>query len=455
MASQDSKQRSRIIREFLVTTFLLGAALLSAFLSTFFNSSDNYQLGVITSVLALLLGFAGGVYIVPKISRRMNFQLFNWRFSYSATTETAFFLVLTIIVGFAAVNTGNNLLYLVFSVLIAVLIASAIITEVSLRDIDVSLRFPENIFANEETNLDLSLINRKRFIPSFSLTVGVLTDEEEHPRDGQVTNRVRRMFFGAQPDKGLGKLAHYDILPGGGRLSQKIIYTFPQRGSYHIKGFMVNTKFPFGFLRKTHEKDATGEVVVYPQPQPLGAFSAILPSLSGWLESQQRGNGTDLYTLRQYYPQDNLRHIDWKATAKSRQLMVREFTTEDERRFTIIVDDHYDAELAEFTEKFERAIVLAASLADYFSKLRCEIRLLTPHQQTAFGAGPEHLYRMFRILALHQPQVGPLEEEEKQYKPINELVNNGENDFKVVITSSPSRVPGHSASIRVITLDRL
>jgi uncharacterized protein (DUF58 family) len=454
MESLDRRNVRRILREFLVTTFLLGSALGLAILSTIFVQADDFRLTVISAVLALILASAGGIYIVPKLSKRINLRLFSWKFSYSATAETAFFLVLTIIVGFSAINTGNNLLYLVFSVLVAVLIASALITEGTLRDIDVSLRFPENIFATQETTLELSLINRKRFWPSYSLTVGVMTDVEVD--DKKLTERVRQLLLGPQLEKGLGKLAHYSILPGGTKLSQRISYTFPRRGSYHINGFLVSTKFPFGFLRKTHEKEASGEVIVYPQPQPIGNFSTVIAALTGWLESITRGNSSDLYMLRQYVPNDNMRHIDWKATAKSRQLMVREYTSEDERRFTIVMDDFYDSTLPNFDQKFERAVTLAASLAEYFTKQGCEMRLLTPEHQTEFETGHEHFYKVLRLLALIQPHRCNEEHEiANGFKSINELVSMDERDFKILITAAPQRVSIQHADLRVVSLSKL
>jgi uncharacterized protein (DUF58 family) len=458
MASSELKQNTRrAVREFLMTTALLGSSFFLAMLSTFlYQSTNEYQLAIIAAVLSLLLAGGGGIYIVPKLAKRVNLRLFSLRFPYSATPETAFFVVLTVIVGFSAFNTGNNLLYLIFSVLLAVLLSSGVISEASLRNLDVSLRFPEHIFATKETLLDLTLINRKRFIPSFSLTVGVITEDEEISADRRLSDRMRRMLLGPQLEKGLGKLAHYAILPGNSRMSQRIAYTFQMRGSYHIVGFLVSTKFPFGFLRKTHEKEAAGEVVVYPKPQSIGGFTAVVPVLAGWLESPMRGSGSDLYLIRQYSSNDNMRHIDWKATAKSRQLMVKEYTREDERRVTIVLDDYYDTTMPDYDKRFERAVELAASLVDHFTNQGSELRLLTPGQQTEFGTGQEHLYKMLRILALIEPRRGAKEQEiDKDRKPMNELLHSGEKDFKIVISSAPLNIRPQATNIRVIGLNRL
>ena len=66
----------------------------------------------------------------------------------------------------------------------------------------------------------------------------------------------------------------------------------------------------------------------------------LLPMYAGRMPSLRRGAGHDLFSMRDYQPQDDLRHIDWKATARSRRLTVREFTSEDERRITIVLDTH-------------------------------------------------------------------------------------------------------------------
>ncbi|MBI4854317.1 MAG: DUF58 domain-containing protein [Acidobacteria bacterium] len=452
MTSEKIKEFRRIAREFLITAFLLGSALALAILSSALLRTGDYQIVVATTILSLILAFVGGIYSVPKLSRRISLRFFSSiKLSYSATPEMAFFFILTVIVGFSAINTGNNLLYLVFSVLIAVLIVSGVISESSLRNIDVSLRFPEHIFATEETLLELSLINRKRILPSFSLTVGVVTKDE---KEKKWSVRIRELFTGPQIEKGFNKLAHYAILPGGAKVSQRLAYTFKKRGSYQITGFMVSTKFPFGFLRKTYEREAIGEVVVYPLPQAIGDFSTSVPVLAGWLESSKRGNSSDLYRLRQYVPNDNMRHIHWKATAKSRRLMVKEFTDEDERRFTLILDDYYNKDLENFAGSFERAVVLMASLADYFSKQGSEIRLFTPKQQTDFGLGIEHLYKILRILAFIQPDKHPTHTKKEETKSLAELIEIGESDdFKIVVTGS--QIVINNPKIKVISLGNL
>src|SRR5262249_44016207 len=158
--------------------------------------------------------------------------------------------------------------------------------------------------------------------------------------------------------------------------------SFTKRGVYPVRGFMISTRFPFGFVERRRIINASGEIVVYPKPQPLDDFYHLLPITQGQMESSLKGSGSDLYAIRQYLRSDHPRYLDGKATAKTAKLMVREFTRDDDWRITIALDaqapavnepsSHGEAaeparlEESKFAEKFERAIILAASLVSHF-----------------------------------------------------------------------------------------
>ncbi len=99
--------------------------------------------------------------------------------------------------------------------------------------------------------------------------------------------------------------------------------------------------------------------------------------------------------------------MDWKATARARRLIVREFTAEDERRITIALDTRTSTEAEEngFAERFERGITLAASLVAHFIDERAEVRLVLGAEAGRYGVGKEHLYDCLRRLALVMPQI--------------------------------------------------
>jgi len=242
----------------------------------------------------------------------------------------------------------------------------------------------------------------------------------------------------------MGKLAYFSLAPAGASARQKIEHTFDMRGRYPITGFRVSTKFPAGFFKKWRTIDESGEILVYLKPQPLDDFYHALPMLAGRIESQARGSGDDLYAIRRYHPSDHMRHIDWKATAKSLEMMVREHMREDEWRLTIVFDtaappdsapipmdqagpdgtgDEADVDTRAADQgvdaRFERAIVMAASLANHFILERADVELITPSAEPDVppGSGYDHLYRILRSLAVLQPTPAEVESQpEKERK---------------------------------------
>jgi uncharacterized protein (DUF58 family) len=184
------------------------------------------------------------------------------------------------------------------------------------------------------------------------------------------------------------------------------------------------------------------DIVVYPMPEPIGDELHLLPTYAGRMASLRRGVGQDLFSLRDYQPQDDLRHIDWKATARSRNLTVREFTAEDERRITIVFDtrDLSDSDSENFMPRFEAGVVQAASLLKHFIDERAEVRLMLGEEPGRYGSGLKHLYECLRRLALvsPQPQNGEVDLSTSVSDPqIAKDDNVFDEDYAIVLTTAP------------------
>ncbi|MEK6285375.1 MAG: DUF58 domain-containing protein [Acidobacteriota bacterium] len=438
-------------RDFFITVFFLGLAFIIALLSSAAADQKSTQLAAIAAAISLVLALIGALYIIPRLARNVRLEVLRFAIRTSFTVEGLLFVVFLIIIGFAAWNNGNNLLYLVLSAMLAFLIAANLIARISLAEVSIQLRFPDHIFAGEPANITVTLLNHKRLMPSYSLMVEALSEAEERDDDeeedkargaaGQQRGRAeRKASSGAlAPRSGLGKLAYFVLAPARSSARQRIEHTFERRGRYPITGFHIATKFPAGFFKKWRRIDAAGEILVYPKPQPLDDFYHALPMLAGQIQSHARGSGDDLYAIRRYHPSDHMRNIDWKATAKSMAMMVREHMREDEWRLTIVFDTALPAgstssasapgyskrrsespaeespgsstqpDPNEFRERFERAVLMAASLADHFILERSEVELISTgeHHNVASGSGQEHLYKILASLATLQPTETP------------------------------------------------
>ncbi len=401
---------------FVITSLLFGGSLLALALAFLVQLLELHSLAEVLFILSLGLAAIGGVYIVPKLVRGVRLELARLDISYAPTQETAFFVLLTVVVALSAFNTGNNLLYLIFAILISVIVASGIVSESMLRGLTVGLRFPEHIHAGQAAVLELSVANQKYLVPSMSLTVGLRLLQKAGPRTADQAAAKRWWTWrGRSQDKSqnspqadttkLDNLVHFVIVGPRARVRQTIEHRFPARGQYDITGFTVTTKFPFGFLQKTRRFAASGTIVVYPSVDAAVSVPKGLSEALGARETNRRGLGADLYAIRQYRDGDRRRDIDWKATAKTRRLMVRDRLREDERRVTVRFDsyparDLSDAELA----AFETGVTHAASLLNRLVRAGVLVRLVTPEAATEFGNTPRHLHDMLRVLAVVEPR---------------------------------------------------
>src|SRR5205807_9985463 len=124
-------------------------------------------------------------------------------------------------------------------------------------------------------------------------------------------------------------LSYCAYVPHASTVEQRVEQFFPKRGHVLISGFELSTGFPFGFFRRRRRLRARDvDLLVYPKPEPISDELHLLPMYAGRLASLRRGPGHDLFALRDYQQQDDLRHVDWKATVRARRLTVREFTSE-------------------------------------------------------------------------------------------------------------------------------
>ncbi|MEP6820052.1 MAG: DUF58 domain-containing protein [bacterium] len=420
-------------RNAILGTLLVIGGLSAAAVTLLARHSDNYALAAIAAILSLVSAALMLVFVVPPLARSARLEVRRFDLPMEVTSGGAIFVVVLVVVGFAAWNTGNNLLFMIFSLLASSLFVGGVAARASLRDLIVSARFPDHIFAGEAAPVMVTLRNAKRVLPSFSILV-----EARGPNEARNQKARRRgPRFIKRP------LAYFTYIPRRAAAEQRVEQLFPSRGHVLINGFELSTRFPFGFFRFRRRLRARDvDIVVYPKPEPIGDELHLLPTYAGRMASARRGVGQDLFSLRDYQPQDDLRHIDWKATARSRHLTVREFTAEDERRITIVFDtrDLSASDTGNFLPRFEAGVVQAASLLKHFVDERAEVRLMLGNDLGRFGSGPKHLYACLRRLALVSPQAQNVEV--KLSDPVNDsLAAKDENvfdeDYAIVLTTAP------------------
>lgn len=415
--------RPKLSRRFIIITALLtGAASGAVVLAALAGGWGERTLVALGSKIAIGLALLLGLYIVPRLVANL-----HWQAEHALQVPNAglIFSALILIVTILALFSGNNLLYLVLAILLATMLVSLIAARLSLKRLQVALRKPEHLFVDEPAPFEVTVTSNKRWLPSFSLLVELT---EEQPSLTSAPNKAKRRNT---------ELGYFPLLPARTQARLRIERRFKQRGLYPVQGFSISTGFPFGFVEQRRFIAAPGEIVVYPQPQPREDLLHLLPLSAGRVESRVKGPGTDLYAIRPYLASDHHHHLDWKATAKTARLMVREYTRDDDWRVSVIFDTHIDkarAAAPECAAKFEQAVTLAAGLIAHFGAEGAAVRLLTEREDSGFGVGPPHRYAMLRQLAQLALVESERDETERWTRLMHSLAG-AEEQFKILITS--------------------
>jgi uncharacterized protein (DUF58 family) len=424
-------------RNFGIAMLVLSAALVVALFSAAVAQQGRVWLAAITTILALAMAAWVAVTIVPVLARRTSLRWLAQQVDYRLTRDGIIYLAAVFILILAAVNTGNNLLFLILACLLGGILISGVLSRAVLSGIELKFDMPEHIFAEQPILAEIELRNEKQAWPSFSLLVVGQTRRNKTPAE----ILTRPVFF--------------PYIPHMSASRQKVELRFPHRGVYCQDAFGIRTRFPFGFFEKTREVESDIEMVVYPRVEPTEQFYEVLPLLSGEMASHFRGRGHELQSLREYQPSDSARFVDWKVTAKLGRMAVREFAREDERRVMLVLDpfvgpppgpkrgERTDVDLGEravaeraaleHSERFERAVSMAACIAWHFHEIRSVIQFRTDRYVTPVAPAGEIIYDTLRTLALLQPETSAT-----GGAFLNDLANDREI-FKIIITAHPQR----------------
>ncbi len=441
--------------KFLLALVGLGLAFAAALFSTVSRDSGNLWATVILASISLILATVVGLVTVPYLARRVAVERLRESFDYDVTRAGIIYVLVTLVIGIAALNTGNNLLYIVVAAMLAAIIVSGYVSALVLRYLELDIHLPEHVFAGRPVMGRIVLRNPRRVMPSFSIRVVSTRKKRKKPakqwqwesttfafpfngpKEKQwlrlPDRRLRRVTVIPPPPGIFQGIAYFPFLPAKSESIADLELKFDRRGRYREDSFGLATRFPFAFLTKTRHVQLAREILVYPRVEPTDEVFEILPLVRGEWESFVRGRGSDLYRIREYMPEDSARHVDWKATAKSGSLKVREFAREDERKLCIAFDNPQAGLVPEAA--YEKAVELAASLAWHFSHEDAEVCFLIPgrprtrdlHEFLAWLAVIEPIGIKSSIQAANSASADPL----------TELGGGPSDEYNIVVTARP------------------
>ncbi len=324
------------------------------------------------------------------------------------------------VVGAGAFISANNLLFLIFAAMLSTLLVSGFISRLGIAGLEINLLVPDHISARRKVRAGIRIRNLKKVIPSFSI------------------------HLAGSKEGGFDAILYFPVIPGGAVLEEPVDLFFPKRGAQRERTFQFSTRFPFGFSERREMVTAQHDLLVYPCVDAQPGFEALLAGVRGEMEAQQRGRGHDFYRIRPYEALESARHVDWKATAHTGDLQVREFAREQDNRVVI----YFDLDLEPGTDAwFESAVDCAAFFAFRLAERGSHVRFCTQEFDVSF---PEEgdIYTILKYLALVSPMRGKAP-----------AAPDDPSSFQIVFSANPQRMStlgwgvGEERGARVLGLD--
>jgi len=296
-------------------------------------------------------------------------RLRAWRRIYFTSFGLAFTLG-SILVGLAAMNTGNNLLYLLMGAMVGFICVSSWLSEQTIRDVRVERAAFHSVSVGQDLRLTYQVTNQKRYLPS--LAVELL-------------------------EAGLPNRAFVAHVQGRASATARSVNGFVRRGIYPLGTVTLSTSFPFGLFRKERDVEIPGEVVVYPRTD-----RRVRPPLSGAGRETRTGATArgalgargDYRSLHAYRAGDDPKDIHWRSSARSREPVVRDYERDGSQTRWIVLDTR-----AEPGEPAEVAVEVAAALLAGAHAEHRPFALLAGGSLLEPGGGSAHLERALDMLA--------------------------------------------------------
>jgi uncharacterized protein (DUF58 family) len=286
------------------------------------------------------------------------------------TRAGAFFTIGVIALGFATLNTGNNLLYLLLGALLGLIVVSGWLSEQAIQRIRIVRRAPHGV-AGEPMAINYEVHNGKRRLPSVAL--------ELREADAEIVGFV-------------------PIIAPGKSAIARVHVTFARRGVYRLHHFTLSTTFPFGLFVKERDVVFPGTIVVWPRSN-----RRVREARKGGMRTRRSGaeqasavtgGRGDYRSLRPYRSGDDPRDVHWRSTARFPEPVVREYERESAETLWIALDLRTAA-----SESAEAAIETAASLAARATLRGERVALITNDTVIDPGTGPAQLERVLDTLA--------------------------------------------------------
>lgn len=273
---------------------------------------------------------------------------------------------MTLLLGFAAVNTGNNLLYLLVSALLGFMAISGVLGRWNLARLSLHCVPPAEVYDGLPTLLGIELVNRRRWLPVCLLEVTLA-----------------------------GESVLFPLVEPGASQRKPLPATLHGRGLQPLPVFDLRSRFPINFFIRRMTLTVAEPVLVFPAPRPCPEGTQPDPAGErGPRQSWQRGVEGEVSRIGEYRGGEPLKLIHWKLSARHDQLKVKELSATS--RAPVVID------LAALPGAgLEEKLRHACWLIGRFLRAGRPVGLRAGVTEIAPTCSRAHKFRLLKVLALY------------------------------------------------------
>jgi len=276
-------------------------------------------------------------------------------------------ILITIFLGVAAANTANNGLYIVVSFLLAGMLISGTLSLYNLKNLEINLKFPEEVFAQNPVLATVKVKKNSKF-PSFLIKISNAVDKVIFPKVSRVWS------------------------------TGKLKFLFPKRGYYEGVKLKVSSDFPLGMFTREYETEVKVNLIVYPKPIPAHFNPETMKEEEGDKESKSTVSGYEEVKEIRDYAGEPLKLIHWKVSAKLGDLKVKEMLAEEESPIILSLESvsgDLETKLSKLTY-----LILKFTKEGHSVGLKLKEKFIEPSK------GWEHARKLLKELALYNQNYG-------------------------------------------------
>ncbi|MCX7895669.1 MAG: DUF58 domain-containing protein [Thermoanaerobaculum sp.] len=285
------------------------------------------------------------------------------------------------LVGLAALNTGNNALYMLLAISLGAFVASGVLSRHSLGHLRAEATWPAEVWAGAATRVTVAVTNNSPWLPAWAVVCRL---------EGLPGGTVLPMIPPRQAAQGV------------------VVTRFSRRGLYPRPALVVEVRAPLGFFVKALRFSSEGDLLVYPQLVAAGVPRFVgTPQGTRELGAGKTQRGGEVELLREFRPGDDVRDVHWKQTARQGRVIVMERKDRERHLRFLVLDPHVrDPDNPTTRQRFDDLVAEVASVARKLIQQGHAVGLVVHPTVVPPAWGIEHLRQILTLLALVEPRRG-------------------------------------------------